>query len=86
MSLGGRSDITGLGLPKVHAPSLFIVVSEDQEVLALNRAAMSQMTCEKDLLMVPEESHLIEEHGVFDVVIGAAGQWFTKHMNSKHAA
>ncbi len=86
MFRGGRPDRTVPGLPMVHAPSLFIVVSEDQEVLALNRAAMSQMTCEKDLLMVPEASHLIEEHGVLDVVIGAAGLWFTKHMNSKHAA
>ena len=86
MSRGGRSDRTGLGLPMVHAPSLFIVVSEDQEVLALNRAAMSQMTCEKDLLMVPEASHLIEEHGVLDVVIGASVQWFTKHMSPRQAA
>ncbi len=86
VSRGGRPDLTGPGLPKVRAPSLFIVGGEDQEVLALNRAAMAQMTCEKDLFVVPGASHLFEEPGALDVVVGAAGQWFTKHMSPKQAA
>ena len=80
VSRGGRPDLTGPALPKVHAPSLFIVGGDDQEVLALNRTAMAQMSCEKDLLVVPKASHLFEEPGALDVVIGAAGRWFTKHM------
>jgi len=86
VSRGGRPDLTGASLPKVRAPTLFIVGGEDQEVLALNRAAMAQMICEKDLLVVPGASHLFKEPDALDVVVGAAGQWFTKHMNSRHAA
>ncbi len=86
VSRGGRPDLTGPGLPKVHAPSLFIVGGEDHEVLALNQAAIAQMTCEKDLFVVPGASHLFEEPGALDVVVGAAGQWFTKHMSPRRAA
>ncbi|MDJ0945312.1 MAG: dienelactone hydrolase family protein [Kiloniellales bacterium] len=86
VSRGGRPDLTGPGLPKVRAPSLFIVGGDDQEVLALNRAAMAEMTCEKDLFVVPEASHLFEEPGALDVVVGVAGQWFTKHLSPRQAA
>ena len=86
VSRGGRPDLTGPGLPKVRAPTLFIVGGEDQEVLALNRAAMAQMTCEKDLLVVLGASHLFEEPGALNVVVGAAGEWFKKHMSPRQAA
>ena len=40
VSRGGRADLTGPSLTKVRAPTMLIVGGEDQEVLALNRAAL----------------------------------------------
>ena len=86
VSRGGRPDLTGPNISKVRAPTLFIVGGDDQVVLGLNRAAMAEMTCEKDLLVVPGATHLFEEPGALDVVVGAAGKWFTDHMTPRQAA
>ena len=86
LSRGGRPNLTGWRLPRVRAPVLFVVGNEDQEVLALNRAAMAQRVSEKDLPVVPKASHLYEERGALEVIVGAAGQWFTKHMTPRQAA
>ena len=86
VSRGGRPDLTGPNISKVRAPTLCIVGGEDQVVLGLNRAAMAEMTCEKDLLVVPGATHLFEEPGALDVVVGAAAKWFTDHMTPRQAA
>ena len=86
VSRGGRPDLTGPNLSMVRAPTLCIVGGEDQVVLGLNRAAMAEMTCEKDLLIVPGATHLFEEPGALDVVVGAAAKWFTDHMTPRQAA
>lgn len=80
VSRGGRADLTGPSLSKVRAPTMLIVGGADQEVLALNRAALSAMTCERDLFVVPKAGHLFEEPGALDVVIGVATKWFTNHL------
>ncbi len=86
VSRGGRPDLTGPTISQVRAPTLFIVGGADQVVLALNRAAMANMRCERDLLIVPGATHLFEEPGALDVVVGAAGTWFTDHMTPRQAA
>ncbi len=86
LSRGGRLNLTGWSLPRVRAPLLFVVGNEEQEVLALNRAAMAQMVSDKDLPVVPKASHLFEERGALEVIVGAAGQWFTKQMSPRQAA
>jgi putative phosphoribosyl transferase len=82
VSRGGRPDLAGPALPAVRAPTLLIVGGADQEVLALNTAALAQMRCPKELQVVPRATHLFEEPGALDHVALLAGAWFTRHLAS----
>src|SRR4051794_32551980 len=63
VSRGGRPDLAGPALPKVQAPALLIVGGRDREVIELNRMALDELRCEKQLSIVPGASHLFEETG-----------------------
>ena len=47
VSRGGRPDLALDHLPRVTAPTLLIVGSEDHHVIPLNQQALDAMTCEK---------------------------------------
>jgi putative phosphoribosyl transferase len=80
VSRGGRPDLAGPALPHVRAPTLLIVGGNDVQVLRLNRAAMAQMLCEKQLVIVPGATHLFEEPGALDAVARLARDWFERHL------
>ena len=80
VSRGGRPDLAGPSLSKVRAPSLLIVGGEDTQVIALNRKAMDQLSCEKRLEIVPGATHLFEEPGALEDVSHLARQWFLRHL------
>jgi pimeloyl-ACP methyl ester carboxylesterase len=80
VSRGGRPDLAGLTLPKVCAPTLLIVGGDDAEVLALNRAALAELRCEKQLVIVPGATHLFEESGTLEAVVAHARGWFLTHL------
>ena len=82
----GRPDLAGSVLAAVTAPTLLIVGGLDQEVLALNEAALKELRCPKRLDVVPGASHLFEEPGTLDPAIELARQWFTKHLMQQAAA
>jgi putative phosphoribosyl transferase len=82
VSRGGRPDLAGRALAKVRAPTLLIVGSLDDTVLDLNRAALAEFGCEKDLRIVPGATHLFEEPGTLDEVISLGRQWFTNHLGA----
>jgi pimeloyl-ACP methyl ester carboxylesterase len=79
VSRGGRPDLA-TALARVTAPTLLIVGSLDREVLALNRQAFDELTCEKDLVVVPGATHLFEEPGTLDEVARLATDWFVRHL------
>lgn len=81
VSRGGRPDLAGDALDEVRAPTLLIVGGADTEVLALNRAALARLRCEKRLEVVPRATHLFEEAGALDVVARLAGRWFLEHLH-----
>lgn len=81
VSRGGRPDLAGSALPKVRAPSLFIVGGSDTEVLALNRMALEQMRCERALQVIPGASHLFEEPGALEKAADLARGWFVRHFS-----
>ena len=83
VSRGGRPDLAGGALAKVRAPTLLIVGGLDRQVLALNRAALAQLECEKDLQLVPGATHLFEEPGTLDEVIALARRWFCDHLGER---
>ena len=80
VSRGGRPDLAGPALATVNAPTLLIVGGDDVEVLALNRAALAKLRCEKQLVIVPGATHLFEEPGTLEAVVEHARGWFLKHF------
>src|SRR6202048_4713175 len=88
VSRGGRPDLAGPALSRVRAPTLLIVGGNDVQVIALNRAALAQLRCVKQLVIVPGATHLFEEPGALDQVALLAREWFHRHLNPmmRHAA
>lgn len=80
VSRGGRPDLAGAALPHVLAPTLLIVGSRDEEVLALNEEARAAMHARVDLEVVPGATHLFEEPGTLERVAALASDWFLQHM------
>lgn len=80
VSRGGRPDLAGSALPRVIAPTLLIVGSRDEAVLALNREAFARIAAHKDLAIVPGATHLFEEPGALEIVASHAANWFTRHL------
>jgi dienelactone hydrolase len=82
VSRGGRPDLAGPALPHVRAPTLLIVGGNDVQVLQLNRIALAELRCEKQLVIVPGATHLFEEPGALDEVARLACRWFQRHLFS----
>ena len=83
VSRGGRPDLAGAALPRVQAPTLLIVGSNDDIVIALNEMARDQMRCEVKLEIIPGATHLFEEPGALEQVAKLAGDWFSLHLTRK---
>jgi dienelactone hydrolase len=86
VSRGGRPDLAGPALPRVRAATLLIVGGSDTQVLALNRAALRQLRCEKELTVVPGATHLFAEPGTLEQVTTLATEWFSRHAPARSAA
>ncbi|SDK44732.1 dienelactone hydrolase family protein [Microbulbifer yueqingensis] len=80
VSRGGRPDLAREMLPLVRAPTLLVVGGEDDVVIDLNRDAAARMTCDPVLEIVPGATHLFEEPGTLEQVIGLAIDWFRRHL------
>jgi putative phosphoribosyl transferase len=83
VSRGGRPDLAGAALRRVHAPTLLIVGSEDVDVLQLNEQAREALGGEKQLAIIPGASHLFEEPGTLEEVARLAAEWCARHLGSK---
>lgn len=81
VSRGGRPDLAGPALPHVKAPTLLIVGGYDSQVIDMNEEALSQMHCEKQMIIVPGATHLFEEPGKLEDVAILAKEWFLKYLN-----
>ncbi|HEX9369588.1 MAG TPA: dienelactone hydrolase family protein [Roseiflexaceae bacterium] len=80
VSRGGRPDLAGPALARVRAPTLLIVGGNDVPVIELNQAALAQLRCEKQLVIVPGATHLFEEPGALDEVAQLAREWFERYL------
>lgn len=87
VSRGGRPDLAGPALGRVHAPCLFIVGGDDPSVLRLNREAIAQLPREtlRSLEIIPGASHLFEEPGALEQVAELARRWFQMHLQPRHS-
>ena len=81
VSCGGRPDLAGSALTRVEAPTLLIVGGEDFPGLEMNRKAFSYLQGKKEIVMIPEATHLSEEAGALDEVASLASQWFNRYLD-----
>ena len=84
VSRGGRPDMAMEYLPKITAPTLFIVGSRDYEVVELNEMAYERLNCTKKLELVRNATHLFEEEGTLEYVAESAKNWFLEHLPAVH--
>jgi putative phosphoribosyl transferase len=80
VSRGGRVDMAGPWLRRVQAPTLLLVGAHDENVLALNREALEELDCPKQLVVVRGAGHLFEEPGTLEEVATLASEWFARHL------
>lgn len=80
VSRGGRPDLALDCLPDVKAATLLIVGGADVPVIPLNEQALRALTCEKELAIVPNATHLFEEPGALEIVGRLTVDWLTRHL------
>jgi dienelactone hydrolase len=85
VSRGGRPDLAGPALLRVHAPTLLIVGGNDAPVIDLNQRALDLLEGERELRIVAGATHLFEEPGALEEVARLAADWFTRHLAPTHA-
>jgi len=83
VSRGGRPDLAGHALPRVHASTLLIVGGNDDIVIRLNEMARDRIRCEVKLEIIPGATHLFEEPGALKQVAKLASDWFSLHLIRK---
>ena len=69
VSRGGRPDLADDALPRVQSPTLLIVGGYDDAVIRLNKEALAELRCEKELKIVParsKRSHALRPIGFAD--------------------
>lgn len=83
VSRGGRVDLASESLPRVTAPTLFVVGGADTQVLALNREAFERLTgaSTKALEVIEGAGHLFEGPGELEAVAELAADWFERHRS-----
>jgi len=80
VSRGGRPDLAGNALAKVHASTLLIVGGADLRVIELNEEAFVHLHAPKAIEIVAGATHLFPEPGAMDAVIEHAARWFESHL------
>lgn len=83
VSRGGRPDLAGHALARVHAPTLLIVGGSDREVLRLNQQAAARIAGAAEIAVVPGATHLFEEPGALDAVIDLALEALERHLGAR---
>src|SRR5918996_5360686 len=87
VSRGGRPDLADPYLARVKAPTLLIVGGYDTPVIRMNQEAfgkLQQLTAqkgEKELVVIPEATHLFEEPGKLELVAQLASKWFANFLH-----
>lgn len=80
VSRGGRPDLASDALPQVAAPTLLIVGGADVPVIGMNRSALAELRCRKQLDIVRGATHLFEEPGALEEVARLAREWFECYL------
>lgn len=80
VSRGGRPDLAATSLHKILCPTLLIIGALDYEVIELNNYAYEQLSCIKEIKLIPGATHLFEEDNTLEQAADAARDWFKKYL------
>jgi len=83
VSRGGRPDLAMADIPRVTAPTLFLVGEKDIPVIEWNQKALETMKAPSKLQIIPGASHLFEEPGKLQQVADLSANWFRAHFKEK---
>jgi pimeloyl-ACP methyl ester carboxylesterase len=84
VSRGGQPDLACDA--RLRSPTLLIVGGYDDAVIRLNKEALAELRCKKELKIVPGATHLFEEPGALEAVANLAADWFRRHLHTHSAA
>ena len=77
---GGRPDLAGQQLKRVHQPTLLIIGGDDAPALPRARETLRRLPGEARLEIVPGASHLFDEPGVLERAAFLAREWLLLHL------
>lgn len=83
VSCGGRPDLAGRRLADVRSPTLLIVGSTDEHVLALNLGARARLDGTSEMHIVRGAGPLFDEPGALEAVVRATASWFHQHLTGE---
>jgi putative phosphoribosyl transferase len=83
ISRGGRPDLAGDALPRVEAPTLFIVGGHDEPIVELNEEARRRLRVQAQTTIVPGATHLFEESGALERVAQLALEWCRLYLRGR---
>jgi pimeloyl-ACP methyl ester carboxylesterase len=67
-------------LSRIKSPTLLIVGGADSGVIELNEKAYLHIQAVKEMVLIPDATHLFEEPGALDEVAKLAAKWFRKYL------
>ncbi|MBV5337191.1 MAG: hypothetical protein J0653_04270, partial [Deltaproteobacteria bacterium] len=78
---GGLIDLAGmLYLRSLESPLLMLIEETDTQHIANTRRALEEMSCEKELSIIPEIGIDFAASKGFEMAAHQATQWFNKHL------
>jgi putative phosphoribosyl transferase len=80
VSRGGRTDLAGRQVAKVHAATLLIVGELDHPVIRWNQESFHLLPGIRKLVLIPGATHLFQEPGALEMVAETAASWFEESL------
>lgn len=80
-----RPELASAELPRLRAPTLFIV-EDDELALGLNRTALAKLNCPSDLAVLRWAGRDLTSPGVASEVAQLTENWFATHLCGKQTA
>jgi len=80
VSCSGRPDLAEQYLPRVSAPTLFLVGENDKTAVEMHRTALSQFKAVNQLEIIPGTTSLFEDENVREKVTDLVRQWFERYL------
>ncbi|HUL95601.1 MAG TPA: alpha/beta hydrolase [Usitatibacter sp.] len=80
---GGRPDLAGDAIGRVQSPTLLIVGGADTAGVSANRGALTRLGGEREMVVIPNATHLFPEVGAMETVTQYAVDWFARCLESR---